>query len=1513
MRIAYLTFFLLVGLYDSFSQSAGDYRSASGGSWTDAGVWQRYDGTSWVAAPSAPVLSDGVITVQAGHAINVLGGNSVSADQVVVEGNLTVSSGATFTLANGTGSDLVIASGGASLTVNGNFIRQNLTEIANIFGAANIVFGPDGIYSHAYTTSVGDMPAATWSATSTLQFTGFANTTPITANATWNQVYGNVVFNSPGQGELVNFAGNIRTIKGNLTVLSTGKNAVQLSDNETVSIEIGTAGSQTGGDLTIAGGRLFVGNSGTVDLTIHGNLTHTSSHSWGSYLTVTGTTVVDVYGIVTIDATGTGKLRLAGAGTTGESTLNLHNDFLLLSGRLDEAGSDPSRGNLNFLKAGTQTFVNAGAIVGYINYTIGGYTILDAGTSLITGAVPSAFTMKSGSTIILGSLDTSGALTLGGAGNIRTSGAYRTYEPGTTLIYRGAATQFLGNGHPATEDVTVIFDNPAGVKLNANRIIGNHVVLESGVLDLNGYTLTLTAQWIRNGGYFGGNTASKMIIAGTGDGLAGSLYFDPGVNNLGTLTINRAGVNATVTLETSLNLSTALDLLTGAFVNNSTLTLANNALVTRYERSSITGNAIQVISGDTYNISYKSYSPGGGPYASYTTGAELSANPEAVGSFTITLAQQADEIGLNKHCTINGVVTLVRGNLIQNQYNITMAGPGWYDNGGTFVPGSGSVIFNAITEVNGTSNPRFGSIVTNSGSTVNFLRSFSVLGNVSFSETSVVNMYTSTVTLAGNDTQNISGGGMVFPNVIVSKGTGTTVELSGLVQLTGVLQFLSPSSNVDFRSNGFLRLVSSTDAAGSGTASIYRLWNGNTVSGAVDVQRYMSGEGKIYRYFSSPVSNSNVEQLKDDFMVGGSFIDPSPTQTICGVKALSTTASLFYYDERIEGDVNQGWIAYPSSGTAAGNPLIPGLGYSAYIRQCTEPTIIDFQGTVNSGNINLPVTYTVSDPSADGWNLVGNPYPSAVDWDFGWNKTRISPAIAIMDNGTGMMRYYEAGVTEDIPNGQIALGQGFWVRATAPNPALRISELAKITSVPEFFREANPVSIPSLSVSLSDGRLTDKAYVKNVSGADHNLDSLDAPKILNPQFNLAFLSSDNIEMAINALADLECGMKMPLITRGLTAGAWTLSLDTRGFFTDRHFILYDSYLKKETVFTNSTIAFLVNNDSASAAASRFVIRVGEKPVRYVTVLNASACSNDAEVSIGGVENGRKYAIWTSDGRQLTAYMESSNGSELLLKVPADSLNAESNSLVVKIAGSCSGDLLVSGDFTVIKGNPAAPEVLTQFACKSGSVRLIANASTPDVSFRWYERSGDVTPLFVGSVFETPELTKPKTYFVECVGRNGCVSERVSVTAEIINFTPVAINTVGTTLASNHLSGNQWYFEGTLIEGAVGQTLAMTKPGLYSVSHDLKGCISTADYRLENQGIQFFPNPAVEVLNIYGLDDDVTEIGLVSLMGARITQIYRKGEKFDGSIDITTIPDGVYLLIVTRGEATQSHRFIKRAK
>jgi hypothetical protein len=210
---------LVFGIQRAEAASAGDYRSAATGNWNATATWQRYDGSSWVAATATPTSSDGVITLVAGYTVTVATG--VTVDQVVVEasGILTISSGVTLTLNDGTGTDLAVA---GTLNNAGTISRS---------GSASISF--TGTYYHQQ--NGGAIPTATWSTGSTCYITGITTTAP----SGLSQTFYNLVWSCGSQAATITLGGQPTYVSNNFSVTSTGSDSLVYSSTANDSLYIG--------------------------------------------------------------------------------------------------------------------------------------------------------------------------------------------------------------------------------------------------------------------------------------------------------------------------------------------------------------------------------------------------------------------------------------------------------------------------------------------------------------------------------------------------------------------------------------------------------------------------------------------------------------------------------------------------------------------------------------------------------------------------------------------------------------------------------------------------------------------------------------------------------------------------------------------------------------------------------------------------------------------------------------------------------------------------------------------------------------------------------------------------------------------------------------------------------------------------------------------------------------------------------------------------------------------------
>jgi len=150
-----------------------------------------------------------------------------------------------------------------------------------------------------------------------------------------------------------------------------------------------------------------------------------------------------------------------------------------------------------------------------------------------------------------------------------------------------------------------------------------------------------------------------------------------------------------------------------------------------------------------------------------------------------------------------------------------------------------------------------------------------------------------------------------------------------------------------------------------------------TNNGAINVQRSISND--VWHLISSPISNATAAQFTGDY--------------------------LQYY--------NGDWVDITDPATA----LSPAKGYSLW--SVAKSDTYSFTGNPNTGNQSHGIT-------ANEWNLLGNPYPSPIDW-------------SLLDDTYGAVYYWDPSTQNNKSwnNGEgagvqyVPAMQGFWIKPTA--------------------------------------------------------------------------------------------------------------------------------------------------------------------------------------------------------------------------------------------------------------------------------------------------------------------------------------------------------------------------------------------------------------------------------------------------------------------------------------------------
>jgi hypothetical protein len=222
-------------------------------------------------------------------------------------------------------------------------------------------------------------------------------------------------------------------------------------------------------------------------------------------------------------------------------------------------------------------------------------------------------------------------------------------------------------------------------------------------------------------------------------------------------------------------------------------------------------------------------------------------------------------------------------------------------------------------------------------------------------------------------------------------------------------------------------------------------------------------------------------------------------------------------------------------------------GYHAYsASSISSPTDVEFTGLLNTGNHTVSsLTYNSGSNKGDGWNEIGNPFPSAIEWNSSWTKSNIDNTIYMYD-GTQYKtwNYTLPAPSNSLPNGEIPPTQGFWVKANASNPSLTIPNSERIHSSNTLYKGGEEIQ-NIISLNIEGNGYSDKMSVGMFANATNDFDgNYDAYKLLGIEAAPQLYSWDlNHQYAVNLLAESIDNCEVLLGLRTGTAEEYTISFD----------------------------------------------------------------------------------------------------------------------------------------------------------------------------------------------------------------------------------------------------------------------------------------------------------------------------------------------------------------------------------
>lgn len=356
-----------------------------------------------------------------------------------------------------------------------------------------------------------------------------------------------------------------------------------------------------------------------------------------------------------------------------------------------------------------------------------------------------------------------------------------------------------------------------------------------------------------------------------------------------------------------------------------------------------------------------------------------------------------------------------------------------------------------------------------------------------------------------------------------------------------------------------------------------------TFSGNATVELYLTGGGSIgsykWHYISIPFTTS------------------VPVSTFTGV----TFDIAGYNEHRVSSDVSQGWIGYDGWIYASGTPaydlgyafsnLTTGRGYEFWDNNTNTFSI---SGTLNTSDVSPTVTFKSGGiADVNGFNLLGNPFPSGLDWNYIISQSNFpantSKSLYFTLNNTLASYINGVGVPSGV-NGFIPPMQGFMTKTYVSDQTIVLAAAARTHSLHARYKGSSSV-IPLIRLSIAEDTFTDETVVRFDELAKPTLDNdFDAVKMSVSPVNLLIYSSLNgTNYVINGQPYPETSIDIPIVINLKKDGTHTISttelqgLDNYNVYLIDNSTNFSANLKTTPVITFSSSAGLITN--------RFILKV----------------------------------------------------------------------------------------------------------------------------------------------------------------------------------------------------------------------------------------------------------------------------------------------------------------------------------
>ena len=429
----------------------------------------------------------------------------------------------------------------------------------------------------------------------------------------------------------------------------------------------------------------------------------------------------------------------------------------------------------------------------------------------------------------------------------------------------------------------------------------------------------------------------------------------------------------------------------------------------------------------------------------------------------------------------------------------------------------------------------------------------------------------STAEIGGSGSLVLGSNGISIPsgaNVIAT--TNKTIN-GGPISIAGNLT-INPGVNI---TSGNVTIVLKSDATGTGSL----IESTGTVNATVE--RYIASDNK-WHFLASPVAPVNICDGKFAPLAASFDGTTGPTYDFYKWSEPAVPGDLNWQNLK-----NADWSlntadfgATPQFGIGTGYLVAYSGSYAGSVTKV-------FAGQLNTGDLNIPLSASVG---GNKFNLAGNPYCSAFDWDFVTGKANLVDGYYFIYNGNSdTYEYYlDAAHKTAGANGKIPSMQGFFVEATGTS--ITVPNAARV-HYNGWLKAAEAIPENKLRVELTDGTYSDDAYIMFEENGNKTKSWYDAGKLfslnsLKPQ--VYTLKNDNQQVSFNSLPTDYHQESVPVSVAIPAEGSYTLNLSGFDSFSTIGNVVLEDLKTNVSQVVSQTPAYHFTG-SPSDDSKRFVL------------------------------------------------------------------------------------------------------------------------------------------------------------------------------------------------------------------------------------------------------------------------------------------------------------------------------------